>query len=281
MFALSVKISDWLLEDIDAQSLAVSNYRTDNSGGVSTLATDDYLNSSGYPDSYSKSSYSDSAYSDTASKNDPTWTTTKTTTTITVKVTDAGDYSYFSYSIRDADNNILEGPTNYATSKTYTFRGLDPNTSYRVYISWSTSTSGEGNYDYKIVTTDSLSVDYWDWTTSNGSATAAQTKSAYSAITNRTATSGFSYHVWNDMVDKVVDVWHAQGGYFNTKYLSYDETLMYSSDKVLTADRFNSLRYNIGLNVSTGIAECYPGDVVKGSYFVTLANCLNDWIDSL
>lgn len=215
------------------------------------------------------------------SSDDPTWECIPNERSITVRVTDKGDYSYFSYSLRDSDNNILEGPTAYTTSTTKTFSGLTPDTTYRVYLSWSTSTTGEGNYDYEIVTTDPVSVERWSWSSSNGSATTAQTTSAYNAIVNKGNLSNFNYKVWNDLVDKVVEAWHAQSGYFNTRYLSYEETLMSSSDKVLTAERFNSLRYNIGLNASTGIQEVAPGDIVYGDYFITLANKLNDWIDSL
>lgn len=290
MFALSVKISDWLLEDIDQEALAVSNYSASSNSGVSTLATDDYQNSSGYPNSYSNSGgyeatgyskYIESSYSNSAVLEDPTFTTSKTTSSVTIKVVDAGDYSYFSYSLRDANDNIISAATSYSTTKTKTYTGLDPSTDYIIVVSWSTSTTGMGNYDYYYVATDSLSVAYWSWTTSNGTATDAQTEAAHDAITGNGSTSDFSYKVWNDMVEKVVDIWHAQGGYWDTTKLSYDQTLMTASDRVLTAARFNSLRYNIGLNVSTGITDKSPGDVVRGSYFITLANCLNDWIDTL
>lgn len=216
-----------------------------------------------------------------STREDPTFSTSQTTSSVTIKVVDPGDYSYFSYSLRDADNNIISAATDYSKTTTKTYSGLDPNTEYIIVVSWSTSTTGMGNYERHYVTTDSLSVEYWSWTISNGSATAAQTKAAYNAITGNGSTSGFSYKVWNDMVEKVVDILHAQGGYFNTSYLSYDETLMTATDKTLTADRFNSLRYNISLNASTGITDRAPGDVVLGSYFITLANCMNDWIDTL
>lgn len=292
MFALSVKISDWLLEDIDQEALAVSNYSTSSNSGVSTLATDDYLNSSGYPNSYSQSysngsytqgGYGDSSYSNSVTLEDPSFTTSKTTSSVTIKVTDSGDYSYFSYSLRDANDNIISAATSYSTTKTKTYTGLEPSTDYIIVVSWSTSTTGMGNYEYYPVTTDSLSVEYWSWTSSNGSATAAQTEAAHDAITGNGSTSDFSYKVWNDMVEKVVDVWHAQGGYFDTTYLSYNETLMTSSDKVLTAKRFNSLNYNIAQNApsGTGIGYVYTGDTVKGSYFTALATAINEWIDTL
>ena len=121
----------------------------------------------------------------------------------------------------------------------------------------------------------------WSWSSSNGSATAAQTAAAYRAITNNGFVSDFSYVVWNDMVSKVNNVLSASSGSWNSKYATYSETLIHSSDRTLTAEKFNSLRYNIGLGASTGIAEVSSGDTVYGSYFITIANALNTWIDSV
>ena len=93
--------------------------------------------------------------------------------------------------------------------------------------------------------------------------------------------SDFSYVVWNDMVSKVNNVLSASSGSWNSKYATYSETLINASDKTLTATKFNSLRYNIGLRSSTGISEVSPGDTVYGSYFITMANAINSWINSL
>lgn len=122
----------------------------------------------------------------------------------------------------------------------------------------------------------------WDWNASNGEATAAQTKRAYTAVTSHGATTDFSYLVWNDLVNKVKETAEAMGDEWNTQlgYGSYTETLMTPSDKVLTAGRFNALRQNIGRHVST-INEVHQGDPVKGSDFITLSEKLNEWIDNL
>lgn len=124
-------------------------------------------------------------------------------------------------------------------------------------------------------------VSKWSWSASNGSATAAQTQAAYSAVTNQGKTSAFSYLVWNDMVDKAMEILNASGGSWNASFATYADTRMSASDRAMTAVRFNSLRYNIGLRYSTGITTRYQGDVIYGSYFITLANCLNGWIDNL
>lgn len=124
-------------------------------------------------------------------------------------------------------------------------------------------------------------VEPWDWTASNGSATAAQTKAAYGAITSKGAVSNFSYLVWNDMVDKVLEIMDAAGVTWNTKFASAASTKMTSSNKTLTATRFNSLRHNIGLYSSTGIGDVAAGQLVYGAYFITLTSCMNDWLSTI
>ena len=124
----------------------------------------------------------------------------------------------------------------------------------------------------------------WDWNASNGKASASVTKAAYTAITKRGATTNFSYLVWNDLVDKVLEALKAEGDSWNTnssKYLGSDSTKMSPSDKVLTASRFNALRWNIGRYYSTGITDRSKGQQVLGSYFTTLADALNSWIATI
>lgn len=160
----------------------------------------------------------------------------------------------------------------------FTFSGLSSGTEYNIDVSitapgWSRvvelSTSA---------TTDEPEIEPWSWSKSNGSASASQTSAAYSAINNRGKVSSFSYLVWNDMVNKVKEICDAKGWGWNSNFASYSETLMNSWDKTLTATRFNSLRYNIGIHYSTGINTVYRGDTVYGWYFTTLADCMNAMI---
>ena len=50
--------------------------------------------------------------------------------------------------------------------------------------------------------------------------------------------------------------------------LTAENTKASSSDKILYASMFNSLRYNIGKHYSTGINKVSTGDIVYGAYFV-------------
>lgn len=219
------------------------------------------------------------------------WTAYSTgTNSIRIQVTNTGGYSYFKYVLRDASGDtILSGPTDYITQKYYVFSGLQAGTTYTLGISWSRSTAGEGNYDTKQATTDEEStIPNWSWTDSNGTASASETYAAYLAVSNQGRISDFSYKVWNDLVDLTYTaITEGLGSSWQTSspsgktYLDYRLTRMYASDKVLTADRFNALRYNIGYRVSTGITDKETGQPVLGSYFLTLASKLNTIINNI
>lgn len=167
------------------------------------------------------------------------------------------------------------------TTKWMTKTGLKPGTRYSVSIEAEDLVTGWSNSWSDRVTTDKILVSAWSWSSSNGTASASQTKAAYTALTNNGSTSDFSYLVWNDMCSKVIEIENAAGLTWSTKYASYADTKMSSSDKVLTATRFNSLRYNIGRSYSTGIDEVSSGDIVYAWYFTTLARCMNSWIDQI
>lgn len=159
--------------------------------------------------------------------------------------------------------------------------------------------SGQGSGDTGTVTLHIIppdnpaaeTVDKWSWSSSNGSASATQTSNAYNAVTNKKATTNFSHLVWNDMVDKVNEVIKAysSGKTWDSTYASYANTKMSSTPYYLTAVKFNSLRNNIeivgntylNIGYKTGIGKVETGDYVKGSYFTTLADYINDCIDNL
>lgn len=127
----------------------------------------------------------------------------------------------------------------------------------------------------------------WDWNKSNGSASAEQTQLAYNAVNRNGLITDFSHEVWNDMVSKVVEIltyisssWTEIDDTGNT-YLPYERTMMSVNDTTLTADRFNSLRFNIGSRQSTGINPVATGDTVCGWYFTQLTDVINNWINSI
>lgn len=171
-----------------------------------------------------------------------------------------------------------------------TFTGLEPDTDYGVYCavyhgstflkSWqgyvSTDKENSGGGGGAIT-----SVAAWAWNISNGSASKEQTIKAYNATSVKGAVSDFSHLVWNDMVDKCKEILDAINSSWDSRYSSYTNTKMTSSDKVLTASRFNSLRYNIGSHYSTGINEVAKGDIVYGDKVRSLGNFMTMWISEL
>lgn len=149
-----------------------------------------------------------------------------------------------------------------------------------------TCPSSDFTLDYYYI---SSAVDLWDWAASNGEASAAQTAAAYAAVTGGGSCAGFNYLVWNDMCDKVQEVIDALGSSWVTHDNNTGEDLpnlastkMTSSDKTLTAKRYNALRLNVGSRYSTGIASVSAGDSVSGqTHFVTLMRKVNEWIASI
>lgn len=85
----------------------------------------------------------------------------------------------------------------------------------------------------------------WDWTLSNGTATAEQTQTAYNAVLNQGQCSAFSRFVWNDIVDCLALALEAAGIGWNDKYCSAEACKINIQYGVLTAAAFNSVRYNI------------------------------------
>ena len=165
-----------------------------------------------------------------------------------------------------------------STGGSFTFSGLEPGTTYDILASitapgWTIVVELE-----ESATTDEASIEPWSWYSSNGSASTAETRDAYNAVVNRGSIKRFSYLVWNDMVDKVYEILSAKGLSWNSNFASYAATKMTSSNKRVTAARFNSLRYNIGIHYSTGINTVSRGDPIYGSYFITLTDCMNAWI---
>lgn len=165
----------------------------------------------------------------------------------------------------------------------YTFTGLRPG--YQYHIEAVVDASGWAEPStfsvWEYTDEEVISVDPWDWSSSNGSASASQTQRAYDALFDHGNVSDFSYLVWNDLCDKVMEVLDAIGDSWDSSYASFSSTKMTSSNKTLTARRFNSLKTNIDNYENVAIDTVYTGDTVYGWYFTTTVNALNRWINGL
>ena len=140
-------------------------------------------------------------------------------------------------------------------------------------------------YDSGSFTTDdpAVYVSHWSWSESNGSASTSQTVRAYNVLMGNVTADQFAHEVWNDLVDKVVEVrealgysWDRAGG----DYPSASGCKMNAGDR-LTADAYNGVRYNIGSVFSTGISDQSPGDPITGYKIYHLTDILNRIIDDI
>lgn len=160
------------------------------------------------------------------------------------------------------------------SGRSFSFTGLTSGTAYTVDY----KCTGSGYYDSavgssSITTSSNTRPANWSWSASNGSASAAQTQAAYNAVTKVSGygLSDFSYLVWNDLVDKV-DAFAV----YKDATLVEAGAKMSSSDKALSADRFNKLLTAVNAMASTGITNRSAGQLVYGSYFTTITNALNN-----
>ena len=196
-----------------------------------------------------------------------------------------------------------------------TFTGLESNHTYGILCSiYYGSTflkdfTGEVKTDYAGSGGDdsggSTVMRKWDWNDSPGScneqgyaaARASETRDAYDAVVNKTATTNFSRYVWYDLVDIVFELKKNTTTGWDEDYANIGNTKSLNADRELTAVAFNSLRNNLelaGLHVGlakipdgTGaVAGTIPhpvktGDKVYGHYFITLTDYINACIDNL
>lgn len=177
----------------------------------------------------------------------------------------------------------------YATqSSTYTYTGLKADTEYdleayiyytsngslkyspvsaRISTSSSGSSGGSGGSDGPSTENQ---IDNWYWDTN---------------IYAGRAVSDVSYREWNSLIDKIdelLDTGHYGSWLIKSSEgatLSMSASKMNSQDKELTAERFNSVRYNIGAHRGTGVSRVYKDDIVYASYFDGLETGINNWID--
>ena len=131
-----------------------------------------------------------------------------------------------------------------------------------------------------------IEIDPWSWTRSNGSASSSQTRTALDVLYGDVPANEFSHYVWNDLVDKVVEVRDALGLGWGTRDSNGDRIptasgcKMYSGD-TLSASAYNGVRYNIGSIETTGITPQSPGDRIYGYMIYDLTTVLNDIINNI
>ena len=185
---------------------------------------------------------------------------TNNSITLNVSATDSGSgQNGFVFYLNDAS----VGTTIYGSTATYTFDNLNQGQQYKVGVrAFDNVLNWSGQVFQNVTTSDRP--DEWSWTT-------AETN----AFNNKGLITKLTWGRWNDFLDRVEEF----VDYYNNKYgVSVPSVLshkMTSGDRTLTATRFNGVRSSIGSMNSTGITDRVSGDLVLGSYFITLSQKLN------
>lgn len=204
-------------------------------------------------------------------------------------------YRYVNLVFSDGTSYLVESTTAGGADSDFemTVSGLKPGTFY----SWE-ATLGyveQGEIEWTKVTDSgsfyteetTVPIDYWSWESSNGSATNLQTRTAYNILRGTQPADNFSHNVWNDLVDKVMELrtarhdgtWDRRGGLYLYQYECY----VLSGD-TLSAAIYNSVKYNassIPGGVGSGIADVDAGDELTGYHIIRLAQTINENIDAL
>lgn len=188
-----------------------------------------------------------------------TWFTNVTTSSITfnwssvAEATDGYDV-YFKENSGDSYQFITN-----TQNGSWQFNSLSSGTTYYFGVR-AVSGSNESSMATDSQSTSSAPVrpSNWNWTTAE-----------LSAFNNNGAITTITYTRWNDFVARV-------NAFRTYKGFSTISASMSSSDKVLTASRFNTVNSAINTMYNTYIGTVSSGDDVLGSYFITLADSLNN-----
>lgn len=168
--------------------------------------------------------------------------------------------------------------------KTYSkkFTNLRPGTEYS-YSVQNYYKNNEGQWTPGASSSESIttvsSIAHWSWSSNikQEAPFTALTKSAWKNFCERVykcctdAVGGYGSAGWATVSDQ------------GTTLLTYEQVQEKNESGILYGDVFNTIRFQIGRKYSTGIKEnqCEEGKEVKASYFSTLKDCLNNWIDDL
>lgn len=185
---------------------------------------------------------------------------TSNSITIDVSATDSGSgQNGFMFYL----DNSLKG-AEYGIAFTYTFDNLNKGQQYKVGVRAYDNVFNISSQVYQNITTESDSPNNWFWTTDETN-----------AFNNKGLITKLTWGRWNEFLDRVEDFVTYYNGKYGTSVPSVLSHKMTSGDRTLTATRFNGVRFSIGSMNSTGITDRVSGDLVLGSYFITLSQKLN------
>lgn len=184
-----------------------------------------------------------------------------------------------------------KGTTDSFTNYTSGGTSLLPNNSSITEISFTFENMVPGvTYDFFAKVEHPGNSTYWFFPNNYSGSSTGYTPENYIETKTSVPTSGsrisnFTYQTWNLMVEAVNSILVSKSRGWNwttygqNNYLSKNNTKMSSSDKTLTAERFNSLWYNIWTWSSSSYldeeAPAVQGEPVLASYFTALGNAIS------
>ncbi len=207
--------------------------------------------------------------------------TGRTSTSISVRITSIPNATYYVIFCRLASETTAAEYT--TTGLTYTITGLTPGTDYMLnYVGRSPYGLGPG-MPSPVAARTLPAIEPWHWTSSNGSASAEQTGNAYRVLLGEIPVdSNFSHLVWNDLVDKVVEVQNAAGKSWTTTGGLTAAQCRVSAGDTLSARIYNSVKKNIEAFGETGISDVSrDNEELTGNHIIQLTGVLNSYINSM
>lgn len=155
--------------------------------------------------------------------------------------------------------SVLQTKTGTGKNGTVQFTGLQEGVKYLTYITVKSS-DGTAETWHRVFTSRPST---WQWSSN-----------ARNALTNKGACSNLTHTEWNSFVDKVarLDMWYYAKTVDNA---GLSVAKMSSNDKTLYASKFNAVNKIIKNMIDTGITDRAKGDVVYGSYFITMESKMN------
>lgn len=182
------------------------------------------------------------------------------------------------FDIEQYDDDSYDGRNFYFTYY------VDASKSYYVWVRGINEYTS-GSTQLVIENTPTSNIAPWSWEFSNGDATDDETWNSGKALVTDTPTKNFSYKVWNDIVSKVSTILDYQDDVWDGKYATFRNTKMTTSNKYLTAVRYNSVVHNIDCFIKnikssygTGIVFVNTDDVVFPSHITWLTEEINTWL---
>lgn len=181
-----------------------------------------------------------------------------------------GDWSYVEIYRSNNVGTLLGTATINKSGQQYVDYNITADTKFtaRAFLTIGSTSIRSVNISNEILFTAVIKPTAWAWSINE-----------LNAFNNKGATSTLTYDKWNSFIDKIIEFRNYKNMpttvVINGTTYNITTAQMASSNKTLTALKFNIARQAIGEMYVTGILSVSKGDTVFGSYFITIASSLN------